>query len=157
MKMQNEHVLLYKVQYATIADAIRMIKMAGKGCFLGKTDTKNPFRLIPICPDDYNLLGIKWKGVYYCARCMPMGCSSSCKTFEAFSTAVEWIIRFNTEARADLDVWHQFLSNFNGKSFFLDDDWNTSSQLRLFIDASGSLGFGAVLETSWCYGAWPNK
>ena len=56
------------------------------------------------------------------------------------------------EARADLDSWYQFLSNFNGKSFFLDD-WNTSSQLRLFTDASGSLGFGAVFGTSWCYGA----
>ena len=123
MKMRNERALLYKVQYATIADAIRMIKMAGKArVFSWQNRHKNPFRLIPICPDDYNLLGIKWKGVYYCACCMPMGCSSSCKTFEAFSADVEWIVRLNTEARADLDVWHQFLSNFNGKSFFLDDD-----------------------------------
>ena len=28
---------------------------------------------------------------YYYDKCMPMGCASSCKTFEAFSTAVEWI------------------------------------------------------------------
>jgi hypothetical protein len=81
------------VRYATIAQAIHLIKKAGPGCFLAKTDICNAFRLIPICPEDYDLLGKKWKGVYYYDRCMPMGCSSSCKTFEAFSTAVEWIAR----------------------------------------------------------------
>ena len=36
------------VHYATVADAIHMIKQAGKGCFLAKTDIKNAFRVIPI-------------------------------------------------------------------------------------------------------------
>ena len=62
------------VQYATISDAICMIKMAGKGCFLAKTDIENAFHLIPICPDDYNFQDIKWKGVYYYDCCMPMDC-----------------------------------------------------------------------------------
>ena len=39
----------------------------------------------------YPLLGMKWRGLYYYDRCMPTGCSSSCKTFEVFSTAIEWI------------------------------------------------------------------
>lgn len=65
------------VSYATIAQAIHLIKKAGPGCFLAKTDIRNAFRLIPICQEDYDLLGIKWKGVYYYDRCMPMGCSSS--------------------------------------------------------------------------------
>lgn len=34
---------------------------------------------------------MQWRGLYYCDRCMPMGCSSSCLTFETFSTAVEWV------------------------------------------------------------------
>jgi hypothetical protein len=49
------------------------------------------FRIIPINPADYHLLGIKWRVFYYYDRAMPMGCSSSCSTFETFSTAVEWI------------------------------------------------------------------
>lgn len=60
---------------------------------MAKTDIKNAFRIIPIQPQDYHLLGICWKGLYYYDRCMPMGCSSSCKTFEIFSSAVEWIAR----------------------------------------------------------------
>ena len=45
--------------YATIQDAIHLIKLAGPGCFLAKTDIKNAFRIIPINPCDYRLLGIK--------------------------------------------------------------------------------------------------
>ena len=78
------------VSYATVEDAIRLIKSVGQNCFLAKTDVKNAFPLIPIRPEDYDLLGISWQGLYYYDRCMPMGCSSSCRTFEMFSTALEW-------------------------------------------------------------------
>ena len=79
------------VAYATVEDAIGLIKSVGQNCFLAKTDVKNAFRLIPIRPADYDLLGIYWQGHYYYDRCMPMGCSSSCRTFEMFSTALERI------------------------------------------------------------------
>ena len=77
------------VHYATVADAIRLIKAAGKGCFLVKTDIKNAFRIIPIRPEDHCLLGMKWRGKYYYDRCLPMGAASSCKTFEIFSTTIQ--------------------------------------------------------------------
>ncbi len=79
------------VQYATVADAICLIKCAGPGCFMAKTDIKSAFRIIPIHPSARPLLGMEWRGLYYYDRCIPMGCSSSCKTFEIFSTSIEWI------------------------------------------------------------------
>ena len=60
---------------------------------MAKADIKNVSRIIPINPADYHLLGVKWRELYYYDRAMPMGCSSSFWTFEAFSTAVEWIAR----------------------------------------------------------------
>ena len=278
--------------YATMDGAIKLIKSAGPGCFLAKTDIKNAFRIIPIHPNDYGLLGMQWRGLYYYDRCMPMGCSSSsCLPFETFSTAVEWVahnklkidyilhllddyllvapsmqlcqqqlelflslctylgipiapektcgpatsmsfagieldsilweaclpldkiekcvslnsefcrrkkvtlkeiqslvgllnfacsvvrpgraflrrlidltvgvhmpnhyIRLNREVKEDLNLWLSFLSNFNGKSFFLEDTWLNSSKLNLFTDASGALGFGALFGSHWCYGKWP--
>ncbi|XP_068680404.1 uncharacterized protein [Montipora foliosa] len=262
-----------------------------QGVFLSKTDIKNAFRIIPIRPQDYHLLGMKWQGMYYYERCMPMGCSSSCKTFETFSSALEWnaqnkvhirhilhllddfliiapsyqlcqaqlslfvdlcsylgvpvapektrgpsttlcfagveldsvlfkarlpvekitkclssisnflerkkvtlkemqsltgllnfactvvvpgraflrrlidltegvrspyhVIRMTREVKADLAVWQSLLTSFNGKSFFLEDTWYSSEKLNLFTDASGSLGFGAVFGSKWCYGPWP--
>ena len=79
------------VSYANIKDAIRFIKKAGPGCFVAKTDVQSAFRIIPINPKDYHLLRIRWNGLYFYDCCMLMGCSSSCRTFETLSTAVEWI------------------------------------------------------------------
>ena len=79
------------VSYATVENTIGLIKSVGPNCFLAKTDVKNAFRLVPIRPEDYDLLRIYWQGQYYYDRCITMGCSSSCKTFEMFSTALEWI------------------------------------------------------------------
>ena len=79
------------VRYATISDAIGHIRAVGQGCYLSKTDIKNAFRIIPVHPGDYNLLGMKCRDQYYFDKCMPMGCSSSCRTFELFSSALEWV------------------------------------------------------------------
>ena len=97
------------VQYASVADAIRLIKRAGPDCYLAKTDIKSAFRIIPIHPNDYPLLGMKWRGLYYYDRCTPMGCSSSCKTFETFSTALEWIARHKLEVDELLHLLDDFL------------------------------------------------
>lgn len=281
------------VSYATVQDAIRFIQTVGPGCFLAKTDIKNAFRIIPLRPQDYNLLGICWKGLYYYDRSMPMGCSSSCKTFETLTTAIEWIaqnklhiehilhllddflivspsadvckgqlelflmlcsylgipmapektlgpsttlafagieldsvqmearlpqgkldkcqqlisaflrrrkvslreiqsltgllnfactvvvpgraflrrliditlgvrsprflIRLTKEVKEDLKVWQNFLTGFNGRSFFLTDFWTNSNQLELYTDASGALGYGAIFGKQWCYGEWPDS
>ena len=86
------------VRYASIDDAIFVIKQTGAGCFMAKTDIKSAFRIIPIHPSDYSLLGMKWQDMYYFDRCLPMGCSSSCAIFEAFSTALEWLALNRFEA-----------------------------------------------------------
>ena len=81
------------VQYATVDDAVQIIKRLGRGCVLAKTDVRSAFRIIPVHPFDYQLLGMQWRGKYYVDRCLLMGCASSCKTFEALSTAMEWVAR----------------------------------------------------------------
>ena len=55
---------LATVRYATIDDAIRLVKLFGKGCFLAKTDIKSAFRIIPIAPRDFPLLGIEWEVLF---------------------------------------------------------------------------------------------
>jgi hypothetical protein len=82
------------VRYATIDTAIAMIKKVGKWCFLAKTDIESAFRLLPVHPDDYPLLGLSsWQDKCYYDKCLPMGCSSSCSLFEKFSTSLEWWAR----------------------------------------------------------------
>ena len=69
------------VRYVSINDAISVIKQTGAGCVMAKTDVKSAFRIIPIHPNDYSLLGMKWQNLFYFDRCLPMGCSSSCAIF----------------------------------------------------------------------------
>ena len=83
----------YTVTYARIHDAIQLIRSAGQGCYLTKTDIQSAFRIIPIHPSDYPLLCMCWRGKYYYDGCMPMSCASSCRTSENFSTALEWLAK----------------------------------------------------------------
>ena len=98
-----------RVSYATVEDAIHFIKSVGSVCFRAKTDIKNAFRIMPINPQDYHLLGICWNGLYYYDRAMPMGCSSSCKTFATFSTAIEWIAQQKLNIKCILHLLDDFL------------------------------------------------
>lgn len=78
---------LATVPYATIDDVNRLVKLLGKGCsFFSKTEIKSAFRIIPIAPRHFQLLGIEWQGNFYFDNCLPMGCSSSCQLFETLST-----------------------------------------------------------------------
>ena len=284
---------LVSVRYATIDDAIGLIKSLGQGCFLAKTDIKSAFRIIPVTSSDFPLLGMEWQGKFYYETCLPMGCSSSCNIFETFSTALEWIaknklhasavihilddflflgpsedkcridlknflnlchqigvpiadektmgpatalqfagialdtvsmearlpddkldkcreqlssfcsrksvtlkvlqsligllnfacsvvvpgsaflrrlidltkgirkpthhVRLTKESKHDLHMWLEFLSAYNGKSFFLSSRWVTSKTLNLFTDAAGSLGYSAIFGKHWLFGEWPDS
>ena len=67
------------------------------------------------------------------------------------------MIWLSKDVKEDLLVWQSFLSGFNGRSFFLADQWKNSNQLELYTDASGALGYGAVFGRHWCYGQWPHS
>lgn len=79
------------VQYVGINEAIQHIKILRKDTFLCKTDIRSAFRILPVNPNDFELLGFQWGGNFYYDKCLPIGCRTSCKIFEEFSTALEWI------------------------------------------------------------------
>lgn len=281
------------VRYASIQDAISIIKAHQGTMYLAKSDIQSAFRIIPVSPSDYPLLGIEWEGQLYMDRVLAMGCSSSCAIFEKFSTAIEWIavhklgirnmvhviddfliiaeseascaeylrrfqkfcgkvgiplspektfgpatmlpflgitldtvalearlpedkiekcrgmidtmlakpkvilrelqsligllnfacsiiiagraflrrlidltightkphyhIRITNEVREDLAVWKTFFDGYNCRSFFHDEQWLSSDHIRLFTDASGGLGYGAICGTHWFSGRWPDE
>ena len=69
------------VHYASIQDAISVIKKIGQHCFMAKSDIKSAFRLIPVSPNDYPRLGFAYKNMYYYDKCLAQGCVSSCQIF----------------------------------------------------------------------------
>lgn len=58
-------------------------------------------------------------------------------------------VRLTKETRADLTMLLQFISQFNGKSVFLAKEWDSSDFISLYTDASGPIGFSAVLGEQW--------
>ena len=84
---------LCAVHYASFDNAVALALSAGEGAWLAKADIKSAFRLLPICPDDYELLGFSFQGMFYYDRCLPMGCSVSCALFEKFSTFLEHYVK----------------------------------------------------------------
>ncbi|VDI41983.1 Hypothetical predicted protein [Mytilus galloprovincialis] len=71
-------------------------------------------------------------------------------------TCPHFRITLNSEARADLKAWYEFIFNFNGKSCFLFKQWVSSESLKLYSDAAGVYGgFAAVFGSKWFSGQWP--
>ena len=286
----------YSLSYVTIDEAIDKLQDFGHGSFMAKTDIEAAFRLFPVHPEDWELLGMQWEGLYYYDKFIPFGLRSGPFLFNQLSVAVEWILSekcamsyvthflddfliieppnktgspsaacesslrsmllvFNAlsipispgktegpstcleflgivldsremEARLpsekvqrikeeltlwkerksatlvelqsligtlnfacrvippgraflqriinltvglkkphhrvlltkaffqDIVMWESFILGWNGRSFFLNRSWETSSSLHLFTDASGSLGFGGIHRTQWFQGKW---
>ncbi|PJE77719.1 hypothetical protein CI610_03354 [invertebrate metagenome] len=97
------------VKYQTVSDAIGLIKYFGKGALMAKTDIENAFRIIPIHPQDHNLLGMKVGEHYYYDKVLPMGCSISCRLFEEFSTALHWVLQNKLQTAGVTHVLDDFL------------------------------------------------
>ncbi|XP_062828282.1 uncharacterized protein LOC134296685 isoform X1 [Anolis carolinensis] len=104
------------VHYTSFDSAVRKVRSRGPAAELAKCDIKSAFRLLPVHPLDFELLGFQFNGLYYMDRALPMGCSVSCAAFESFSTFLEWALKSK--------------SGLSGVVHYLDD--------FLFIGMSGS-------------------
>ena len=91
----NSHIDPYytAVHYQDLDHCVSIIHSLGTNCLIAKTDLKDAFRILPVHPDDYRLLGFTWKNLFYYDKCLPMGCSISCQVFESLSTALQWIMK----------------------------------------------------------------
>lgn len=100
---------LCSVQYQTVDNAIQIIQCLGPGTLMAKTDIKDAFRLIPIHPNSYDLLGFTIGDKYYFDKCLPMGLSYSCNLFEKFSSALQWILERKFDVQFCVHILDDFL------------------------------------------------
>ena len=82
----------YSLQYHTIDDAIRLCYKLGKDTLTCKVDIKHAFRLCPVHPSDWHLLGIQWQGRFYVDKCLPFGLRSAPFIFNMLADAIQWIL-----------------------------------------------------------------
>ena len=76
---------------------------------------------------------------HYYNQCMPMGCFSSCLTFEMFSTAVEWIARNNLRIDCILHILDDYLVVAATEQLY-------QQQLDLFLSVCSYLGIPIAPE-----------
>ena len=108
------------VQYSSVQDAIALVQKCGSGSFMSKCDIKKAYRIMPIHPDEYHLFVIFHDGKYYFDRSLEMGMSSSCRIFDEFSSALEWI----GKCKLNIDLVHYlddfFLANKSKNQCYTD-------------------------------------
>ena len=100
---------------------------------MAKTDIKSAFRIIPVHPLEYPLLGIKWPNEYYFDRCLAVGLKSSCAIFDKFSSSLEWLAMQHLHASAVLHILDDFL-------FIAPSRVKCSEDLHTFLDMCNFLG-----------------
>lgn len=100
---------LSTVQYTNFDEAVHMVQDLGKGCLLAKFDIESAFRLLPVRPRDFELLGFQFDGKYYFDKCMPFGCSISCSTFEKFATFLEFCVKEKAQMRTLIHYLDDYL------------------------------------------------
>ncbi|XP_061194309.1 uncharacterized protein LOC133202483 [Saccostrea echinata] len=61
------------VHYSNIDQATEMIAKVGKGAYLAKTDIKSAFRLLPVSPGDFDLLGFRFQENTTLIKCYLLG------------------------------------------------------------------------------------
>ena len=70
-----------------------MVRRCGIGAELLKCDVKSDFCILPVHPQNFDLLSFHFQVFYYIDRALSMACSISCMTFEHFSLFLEWKLR----------------------------------------------------------------
>ena len=232
--------------FSRFDDAVTMVQRLGIGALMAKVDIKHAFRICPMRPEDYELLGTFWEGLYFVELRLPFGLRSSVFIFNTFADALQWILKnkhlitelihypddfftagqanspqcaanievikkvfhqlgvplayeklegptteklacaskvvhssrlfllqfidlsmsvkklhdhisLNGEVREDIQWWRHFLLQWNGVSIFPDSKWTHHSAMKLYTDASTTIGYGAVFGRKWFYGVWPNE
>ena len=61
------------VHYASSDEVVKLVVHVGKGAFMAKADIESAFRLLPVHPRDFCLLGMKVNDFYLIDKSLPIG------------------------------------------------------------------------------------
>ncbi|XP_067088810.1 uncharacterized protein [Osmerus mordax] len=82
----------FSLYYTSIDHAIRLIKQAGVGAWLGKADITDAFKVMPLHPSQWHLFGVRWRSQMYFYARLAFGCRSSPRIFDTLAEALCWVL-----------------------------------------------------------------
>ena len=83
---------LFTVKYSSFDDAVSLVQVLGPGAFMAKLDVRHAFRLCPVRPDQWGLLGYCWQDEFFVDTRLPFGSRSSPFIFNTFADLLLWIL-----------------------------------------------------------------
>ncbi len=83
---------LCSLTYASTDDAASWILDLGKGTMLAKLDIASAYRIVPVQPEDWPLLGMAWKQQRFVDTALPFGLRSAPKIFNALADGLMWVM-----------------------------------------------------------------
>ena len=75
----------FSLQYSSVDDAVQFLVSLGPGTRMAKADLKSAFSMIPVLPQDWELLYMQWQGAYYFDTCLPFGLRSAPFLFNQYA------------------------------------------------------------------------
>ena len=63
------------VEYELLDHCLEIILGVGRGCLMAKADKKSAYRILPISPQSYHLLGFSWENQWWVVKFLPLGLS----------------------------------------------------------------------------------
>ena len=117
--------------------------------FLGKSDIKSAFRLLPLSRDSWKWLimmaknPITGRWQFFVDKCLPFGASISCALFQRFSNALKYLIQYKTA----MDSINNYLDDF---LFVAATMIICNFMIQSFLDLCNELGVPiAIDKTEW--------
>ena len=85
------------IKFDSFDRAIEMVSKLGKGALMGKLDIKSAYCICPVRKEDWDLLGIMWKGHIFIDLCLAFGLRPAGNCFNWLADAFCWLL-FNNHA-----------------------------------------------------------
>ena len=87
----------FSLQYVTMDQAIAALFEAGPdGALMAKADLKHAFRLVPVKPAQWWLLGFSWQDQFYFDMRLPFGLRSACSIFNDLAQVLRDAVSFHS-------------------------------------------------------------
>lgn len=67
------------------------------------------------------------------------------------------MVKLDAGCRSELRFWSILLDEWNGISFFYNENLESSIALKLYTDAAPSVGFGGFFNNQWFADKWPKE
>ena len=144
------------VKYITLREVVELINSAGKDAHVFVVDAQDAYYRVPIHPDDFQYMGLKWLKQYWVFTSLQMGCASSPKIYTEFADAIEWII-VNRNRNDAFKNGYQIIRHYLDDFFGVHQDYQTA--VSLFNEINHVMDIlGVPTKLSKCFAPhWEQK